>query len=233
MVLIREDKSATPVALHRLQLQDVGRATEIYLEAFGSSRSGRLGAPYARAYLRWFIAEPTAVTLGAWVEGELLGFAVGAPLGYQRKLNRDLALTVVRCLLARPRLFLDGEILGALVGRLRVLLRRRSTPPETIRVPEPTMCFVGAGLAERARGLGLGARLYRGFQEECRTTTNARSLRGITHKDNIPPSRILASLGWQPLYEDSHGYISWYKVFDSESGSPGWSLHHGPDGSRR
>lgn len=228
----REGKPPKGVVLQPLRVQDVDRATEIYLEAFGNSRSGRLGAPYARAYLRWFIAEPTAVTLGAWVEGELLGFAVGAPLGYQRQLNRDLAPTVARCLLARPGLFIDGEILRALMGRLRAQLRRGRAPVEAaVPVPEPIMCFVGAGLAERARGLGLGARLYRGFQEECRVATNARSLRGITHKDNIPPSRILAGLGWQPLHEDAHGYVSWYKVFDADPASPGQYSHHGPNDS--
>ncbi len=208
------ERSGIPddVALGRLEEGHVNDAAAIYLQAFADNVSGKLGPAYARGYLRWFISDPSAIALGMWQNDLFLGFAVGAPLGYQNMLNRDLAGVVARCLAVRPFLLLDREIIRALRGRLLVQLGRVKATASPPKVPAPIMCFVGAGLAAASRGLGIGTRLYGGFTEACQARTDIRSIRGVTHKENVPPGRILEGLGFEPLHEDDHGYVSWYKV---------------------
>lgn len=207
--------AVTATRIEQLTPERLGAASSVYVEAFRSTSSGRLGRGYARAFLRWFMSEPDAIALVGLQGDSVVAFAVGAPLGYQRRLNRDLAGAVAAAILARPRLWFDRGIAHAVWGRVRALFGS-SVAAAQPRVPTPTMCFVGAGLADRARGAGLGRLLYLSFQEETARRGDARSLRGIVHRDNQASHRILRRLGWQPLFEDAHGYVSWYKVLSPE-----------------
>lgn len=183
----------------------VAEVVPIHLDAFGEALNGRLGAPYARALLRWFVRQPEAIALVAVADdGRALGYVAGTRAGYGPTMTRDLLPAALAGLARRPWALLDRRFAATAVRRVAALLGRgvglgpRSTPethPGEPRLPEPVWSLVAIGVARAARGSGAGSALVDRFERQARLL-GAASVRLSVYADNAPARRLYDRRGW-------------------------------------
>jgi len=173
------------------------QAAEVHLEAFHDRASGRLGRRYAVAFIRWFADRPDTVALAALVDGKVGGYLVGAPLGYQRDINRDLFWTVFVSTLVRPRIWFSFNFIRIVLGRLQVMIgsKQQSTLPE---LPRPTFCEVGIGVSTRARGRGVGVQMLKAFEAEGRRR-GMKSIISSVYRENTAGRALFEKGGYSAM----------------------------------
>jgi len=176
-------------------------AARLHRDVNPESRSALMGEQYCVAFLSWFLrAEHGGVALAALDSSRnVIGYAVGAPLGYPTAASRRLAWVAARAVARRPWLLLAGRFRQGLSGRLRVLLGR---PPARVvhepDLPAPTLSLVAMGVAQSARRSGVGRRLVEAFEARA-AERGMRSLRLSTRADNAAARGLYERCGWRPV----------------------------------
>ncbi|GBE29676.1 hypothetical protein BMS3Bbin04_00698 [bacterium BMS3Bbin04] len=189
---------------------------DVYQEAFQDSASGKMGRRYARNFLSWFMTCEDGIALTA-VEGKtVLGFVVGAVMGYQKNLNRYMFWTVFWSLIRRPHLWIKKDIIRNIVARVQVVLGMHSKQVSAtgVHYPQPCMSYVGVAVSSKARGKGVGKKFNSTFLNICENSDRIVAVRSTSHEDNVPACRIYVDLGWKEVAKNEAGYIEWLKVFD-------------------
>ena len=172
---------------------------KVHCEAFAGYMNTRLGSGYVRRFLAWFASRPDAIALAALDErGEAFGYVVGAPLGYGKAMTRDLLIPAAVGVIRKPSLLVDRRILRTALGRVLDLAGRPPTIAPPPLLPSPTWSLVGIGVASRARGMGLGQRLTRAFEDEARRL-GARAVRLSVYKENTTARHTYEKCGWVPF----------------------------------
>src|SRR5947208_14434295 len=109
------DPAARPSGGKRVQVlsmteEMLGPVCDLHLKAFAGRMTARLGSAYLRAFISWFLGAPNAIALVAADEqGAILGYVIGAPVGYTTTMNRQLIWVAARSLIVRPWLLLDRK----------------------------------------------------------------------------------------------------------------------------
>jgi GNAT superfamily N-acetyltransferase len=176
----------------------VCKVARLHLNAFAGYLNCSLGRNYIRAFIRWFIVRKDAIVIAAVDhDQEVVGYAIGAPLGYDRILNRELFWVVVAAAVLRPWLFLRPSFCQALRGRLLTLLRRQDASIPNCELPEPRMSLVAIGVGRSWRRRGIGLLLMQAFTAKAREL-KMRSLALSVLKEQRFARQFYEKLGWQP-----------------------------------
>jgi len=191
------DKQGLKVDILPMNEQMLTLVCDLHLEAFPDVMSTRLGRAYLQAFMAWFVNSSNAIALVAVTEqGRIVGYVVGAPIGYTAVLNRELAGVAARSMIARPWLLLNWRILGTLKARLGFMFG--STAGDASGLPTPAMSLVGIATAPSESGRGVGLALMQGFEREARALKMA-SLRLSVYPGNLGAKRLYERCGWREL----------------------------------
>jgi ribosomal protein S18 acetylase RimI-like enzyme len=163
-------------------------AAGVHLDAFRGYMNASLGRGYARAFLLWFTQVPGGVALAALENGRVAGYAVGAPVGYDREMTRALIWVVARAFALRPWLLLQKRFLQRIARRARPVPH---PPPEVGKV----ISLVGIGVAESGQGSGIGRLLMEEFERRAREL-GMTSMRLSVYADNERARRLYERVGW-------------------------------------
>jgi ribosomal protein S18 acetylase RimI-like enzyme len=169
----------------------------LHLTAFRGQMSARLGSSYVRGFMDWFVRSADAVALVAVDEGgAILGYVIGAPAGYNTRMNRALLTVGARNLAVRPWLLFDRRVRSTVKARLSMIVGRdqRAAPD----LPRPTMALVGIAVSPTASGRGVGSALMRSFEREALRARMA-SLQLSVYPENAAARRLYEKCGWRPL----------------------------------
>ena len=71
---------------------DVNDLAITHLRAFKGYLNASIGKDYVCNFLKWFINSPIGISLVLETEGKLIGYVVGAKLGYNKELNKSLII---------------------------------------------------------------------------------------------------------------------------------------------
>lgn len=207
---------AATVKVVPLSRELIPAVARLQQQAFAGYLNARLGLRYQRAFIRWFYEAKDAIALVAMSESEgLLGYVVGAPIGYGARLNRAIFWPAVTSILLRPWLFLDGYFRHMVAGRVHILIGRGQTPTSgTPALPTPTYSLVGIGVLPEARGQGIGAQLVSAF-EVAAVAQGARSVRLSIYPHNTTARRLYEKQGWQAQPNPSPAAaLYYYKILN-------------------
>jgi Acetyltransferases len=193
----------------------VRKAARVHLRALAGSRTAIMGEAYARTFLDWFrIAEHGGIALVAIdIHGDLVGYVIGAPLGYPRNLSRRLVWIAAAAVIARPWLFFRQQFRHGVLDRLRLVLGRPPPHGAELELPAPTMSLVAIGVSPAARGKKIGPRLVQAFEARAREL-RMRSLRLSTRSDNAAACRLYERCGWRS-FPASDGMTYYFRIFSS------------------
>jgi len=210
--------------IRELREADLEEVVPLHREAFRGALGPMLGERYVRHFLRWFLAQPSAVCLVYDFAGEVAGYVFGAPDGYGAALNRDLLPTVALAALTHPHIVLHrhfaAKARGRLLGAWRGMTRRASASagaPAPAPAPGATsstrFSLTGIGVSPRHRKRKIGQQLLAAFEAR----VAARGFVTVcldVYADNHAARRLYESMGWQ-LCEDLGSVL----VYDKQLGS--------------
>ncbi|SRR6266498_3942137 len=192
--------SSIVVAVVPMNEDAVPAVVKLHFDAFAGYMNTRIGHAYVRAFIKWFRHAENAISLVAIdSNGKVVGYVVGAPLGYNRSINRDLFWTAVVGIIIRPWLLLSDHFRRRLVGRLRLLLGYSAADNAPPLLPQPTMSLVAIAVSPSAFGRKIGLRLMRAFERRSRDL-QMRSLQLSVYMENSAAIRLYKKCGWQPFY---------------------------------
>lgn len=191
--------SDTGVALIPMTAEIVPAAVKVHLEAFTGYMNTQIGTGYVRALMNWFLQGERAIALVATdTDGQVIGYVVGAPLGYERPMSRDLFWVATMGMIVRPWLFFHTQFRSTVMRRLRLIFGRTLVRQAKRDFPEPIMVLVGIGVSPAARGKRIGVSLLRAFEERARQL-RMQSIELSVYPNNIVARRLYESCGWLPF----------------------------------
>ena len=209
--------AADDTVIVAMNAEMVRKAARVHLDALAGSRTAIMGEAYVRAFIDWFRQpEHGRIALAAIdSHSAVVGYVIGAPLGYPRALSRHLAWIATAAVIARPWLFFSQKFRNGVLDRLRFVLggsRAHGAEPE---LPAPTLSLVAIGVSSAARGKRIGLRLVQAFEARAREL-HTGSLRLSTGSDNAVASRFYERCGWRP-FPAAIGLVYYFRILDVDS----------------
>lgn len=184
----------------------VGKPTQdlvdLHLAAFRGYMNARLGPRYVGAFLNWFASEPDSIALAAHSGGRSVGFAVGAPHGYQASMIRSLLPSAAAAFLLRPNLWPDLHIWSTSVRKVIGALFSGETP-----TPSGVETLIGYSLVAIAvhpdfHRQGIGGMLIDRFTAACRLR-GANLVTLTVYRENEAARATYERQGWTLCDEPS------------------------------
>jgi ribosomal protein S18 acetylase RimI-like enzyme len=189
------------VQIRELTVDDLERVATIHLLAFPDSAITKLGHEAARRYYDWQLTGPhDAHVIGAYLEGELVGFCFGglfrgALSGFLR-VHRPF---LVKRILTHP-LLLANPLFRTRLTQGLTALRRFGPQKASASTPQKTPAASSFGILSIAvdpnrQGSGVGRALMDAAEAEARR----RGFGGMhltVHPQNDQAIRFYKSLGW-------------------------------------
>lgn len=186
--------------------------SSVHLEAFAGYFNARLGSGYATSLIKWFSHEKRAIAIAA-VDShrKVIGYAIGAPVGHDRALKRELFWVSARSLILRPWLLCDGRFWAIGKTRLRNLVGPREVS-RSLDLPEPTMSLVAIGVASSGQRKGIGLQLVQAFDERARAL-KMRALLLWVDEDRAGTRHFYERCGFRPCADSVDGSMFYCRLF--------------------
>lgn len=200
------------IAIAPYSAADIENIIPIHLAAFEGYMNARLGKKYARAFLGWFLTYPNSIALKAELDGTICGYALGAPIGYIKFVNRDLFLLAAFSILANPGVILHENFVSNAKERLRLLVGRRASNVSEKDPEGKGLSFVAMGVAPQFSGLGVAQALEAEFLERARAI-GMDYVRGSVYDWNKKVRHIHEKSGFQALRQTGN-VVYYFKFLD-------------------
>lgn len=210
------EKSNT-VRICRMTLGMLEEVSDVHMQAFKGAMNTRLGRPYIRRFLHWFVKMEKAITLVAIINAggkeQIVGYVVGAPSDYGKAMNRDLFWVASLSIFLRPWLFFSRQFRKTITARLMNLFRIQHDQSEKNDLPLPVMSLVGLGVVSNHQGRSIGKELLRSFEKQARDL-HVGSLRLSVYPENSSARHVYEKCGWVPCEKlvKEGVTISYYRV---------------------
>ena len=211
-------KAQVSVTIQPIERSMVSKVADVHMEAFAGYMNTQIGRQYVRSFIEWFMRASDAISLAAIADGTVVGYVVGAPTGYEQRLNRDLLLVAAFGMLLHPWVFLEGRFRRQVHVRLENLVRRHSDTVSESDLPQPTVILVGIGVSPEMQGRQVGRLLMNAFESEARRR-GARSLSLTVYKSNSAARRLYEKCRWSPWEGVDGETILYYLVLSDTLGS--------------
>ena len=197
----------------------VPKAARLHIETLAGSRTACMGNAYVEAFIEWFRQPDRGGIALVAIDRHrhVVGYVIGAPLGYARDLSRHLAWTAARAVIGRPWLFFKLQFRKGFLDRLQLLLGRSLPQASQPELPAPTLSLVAIGVSPHAQRKHIGLRLVQGFESKVREL-QMRSLRLSTNSENVAACRLYERCGWRP-FPVSGGLTYYFRILDEYSGA--------------
>jgi ribosomal protein S18 acetylase RimI-like enzyme len=195
----------------------IPQVVDIHSQAFAGQMNVRLGKKYLFYFFKWFINYPYPISIVAIENGKYVrGYVIGAPLGYEIALNRDLFWVTAGCIISRPSLWFMQNIRGAVIGRLKILVGLPQTKVQYPQLPSPVASLVGIGVAPHYQKWGIGNQLMQIFEEKSKLM-QMKSMRLSVYPDNQGARHLYEKCGWSAFSNvaSSGKAMFYYKLITS------------------
>lgn len=204
------------ISITVLQARQIDNAVELHKVAFAGNLNTQIGNAYTRAFIRWFQEAEEGIALCALDDrGDVVGYVVGAPIGYTASLTSKTLLPAVLGISMRPWLFMNSNfrrIVSGLLCRLLPFSRDTQMSEEPI-LTEPVYSLVGVAVSPLVRGQGIGQKLVDAFERQV-ADRGGRSCRLSVYPQNFAARKLYERAGWQ-LHQLTHNPIKplyYYKI---------------------
>ncbi len=197
----------SPLQVRHMTSSDIGPVTNVHFEAFQGYLNTSMGRHYVRRFFEWFVNYPDAIRLVAVKDNDVAGYVVGAPIGYQAKLNRDLMLTVGFAIATHPWVVFRSGCLRMIRAKLAAVISR--IPPKTSDESGLGISLIGIGVSTRARGASVASNLMRAFENEA-VRRNADWLKLSVYSSNTAARQLYEKNGWK-ITSESDATLYYFK----------------------
>lgn len=205
------------VSVREMTSERIGQVVDVHTAALPDSLNTGLGTRYLAAFFEWFTGDTESIALTVHVRGsaDVVGYVVGAPVGYSKRLARDLASVSVISALTHPRVLVDRRFLRAAVKRVCAALPYFHESDAGLPLPSPTYSLVGIAVSRGVQNRGIGSALLDRF-ERAAETRGVRTLRLSVYRRNAIARSFYERHHWEPFDSAGTGtdVIRYWKAVD-------------------
>lgn len=183
--------------------QDIEATVSVHLRAFKGYMNASLGRNYVRQFLNWFRTSSISTSLVVTDGEQIIGYVVGARLGYDAALNKALLKTGIWAILTHPAILLHSHFTGTIKSRLQLLFREKKVPVKVNKEPIGTgISLVGIAVDPLNAKKGAGSMLMKAFEEQA-IASGYNYMRLSVYEVNETAKRLYSKSGWQLLEIDT------------------------------
>ncbi|GAB2975358.1 hypothetical protein GCM10027049_07400 [Mucilaginibacter puniceus] len=176
---------------------DIKDIIPVHIKAFKGYMNAGMGHRYIQEFLSWFLAYPETITLKAVINGSTCGYVVGAPLGYDKFINKKLLKFVIVGTITHPLVLFHKNFFKVAFRKMILIF----TTPSVAKITNPDgkgISLVGIGIDENYAGLGIGQQLMVAFEEKAREL-GMDFMRLSVYDYNLKAIHVYEKCGWQKL----------------------------------
>ncbi len=190
--------------------EDIEALVELHIESFKESLNILAGKKYLFEVFRWFIKTKN-IALLTHEESLITGYVIGAPIGYEKQMNRTLWIYGLIGLFKNPAYFLNKKLIKNIIQRVKSIVGLSGMKHQPL-VSEKGygISLVGIAVAEKYKGKGTAQELIIEF-EKMSKELNADFLRLSVLKENIRAQKFYERMGWTAI-EVKGGYYYFKEI---------------------
>ena len=185
-----------PLKIVDMNKADLDILTSAHMLAFKGYSNTKIGRNYVRKFLKWFVDYPEGIAIAALYKGNEAGYVVGAPVGYQSKMNKDLMSTAIFGFLTHPWAILNPKILRIVASRVGTLINRKKDLKQSAQNDlGKTISLVGIAVSPEFGGLKIGSCLMDEFESRSREK-GFDTMRLSVYDNNDKALALYKKSGW-------------------------------------
>jgi len=191
----------------------ISQVVDIHSQAFKGQMNVNLGKIYLYGFFNWYVDYRDSISFVAIENGEhIRGYVIGAPLGYEIRMNRDLFWVTAGSLISRPALWFKRNIRDTVIVRAKMLLGFQQSKIDYPQLPLPVVSLVGIGVDPQYQKGGIGFQLMRIFEKKSEEM-HMKSMRLSVYPDNLRARRLYEKCGWSAFsnFEQPKRAMYYYK----------------------
>jgi len=191
------------VPIRRIKENDIDELVELHIDSFKESLNILAGKKYLSEVFRWFI-KTNNIAILAYEKDIITGYLIGAPIGYEKSMNRALWKYGLIGLLKHPSRILNIKLLINILKRVKSIigLSGMKTQP-LVKEKGIGISLVGIAVAEKNKGRGTAAELVFEF-EKASKELKADFVRLSVLKENKRAQTFYSKSGWTK-HESANG----------------------------
>lgn len=205
------------ICIKYLSSNNIMETIQVHKQAFRGYLNTQLGDAYLKAFISWFIDEEKGIVIGAFDDGgNLVGYIMGAPVGYKQELDKHIMSAALLGALTHFWLFLNPRFLSAVFSRVGL---GRDLSLQTPQLSFPVMSLVAIGVIPPSRGKNVGEALMMAFEEQS-LKRHMNGLRLSVYPKNIAARELYEKVNWSPHRETrnpNHAMYYYKRLLDPAS----------------
>ena len=191
---------------------DLDTLTDAHMLAFKGYSNTKIGKNYVKKFLKWFVDYPEGIAIAAIYNSNEAGYVVGAPIGYQSKMNKDLMGTAVMGFITHPWVILNPKIVKIVGSRVGTLLNRKKYSKQSAQNDQGrTISLVGIAVSPEYGGLSIGSVLMDEFESRARVN-GFETMRLSVYDDNNKALSLYKKSGWYELSRNDNTITLYKKI---------------------
>jgi ribosomal protein S18 acetylase RimI-like enzyme len=183
------------VPIRNIKENDIDDLVDLHIESFKESLNILAGKIYLREVFRWFIKTNNIALLTYDGEG-LTGYVIGAPIGYEKLMNRALWIYGLIGLLKNPTYFFNKKLIDNILKRTKSIMGLSGMKNQPL-VSEKGfgISLVGIAVSEKNKGKGTAKELVIEFEKMAKNL-DANFVRLSVLKENKRAQSFYEKIGW-------------------------------------
>lgn len=183
--------------------------SKLHMDAFSGYSNTKIGRSYVKKFLNWFVDFPEGIALTALFDGTPVGYVVGAPAGYQVKMNKDLAGVALIGFVSHPWVAFNKKIISIALSRLKILVGKKENKINEVQDGK-VISLVGIAVSPQYGGYKIGSNLMIAFEKLARSN-GYDIMRLSVYDHNEAAISMYKKSGWNQLSSSNNTltFIKW------------------------
>lgn len=212
--MIAMDEGINTFTIQPMTSADLQELAKVHLRAFKGYMNASLGVAYVEKFLDWFVKDSRALALIGKEGSTSVGYVVGATIGYDADLNRELLKRGLWSIITHPLVLVHPQFLKTIKLRFKLLFQTNKGGVSVFKEPEGKgISLVGIAVDPSCGGRGYGAAFMKAFEQHARTAGYSY-MRLSVYEENAKARKLYSSSGWDCLNRSANT-LYYYKVLKS------------------
>lgn len=206
-----DKRSHTPIVINNFSKEDIPILVKIHKVAFADYMNTELGDKYLGKLFSLIIETPGSITLKAQIDSEICGYVFGAPIGYDKKLNKELFNVALLGAISHPSILFHKNFFKAVYGKIKVILGLKTKRNIANFLHGDGISLIAIGVHSGFLGKKVGLSLIEGFEKMARNN-KMNYMRLSVFADNNKALSLYDKAGWRMLEKFGNTYYFWKKL---------------------
>lgn len=178
---------------------DINDLCMLHYAAFEGSLNTLAGKKYLYSFFNWFIENSDTIFIVSKYKGKICGYALGAPIGYEKNINKDLFWVAFTGLVVRPWRLLNKKLILNIYKRLMIILGNSGVKTNvTDELSGKGISLVGIAVSKEFKGSSVASSLILAFEEKSKMLQFDFNRLSV-HKENIRAQRFYEKSNWKKI----------------------------------